>query len=206
MNLTTIDEIFRFAGSGLRGTVAVLREEPSRPRRRAALLLATLRGKQAAELGEQHGIWHLTVPCSGGTVAFRTQTREAAAPGGQHVSFGDRAALAALGTALKSDELFQTAFEEFATATVLNLARIGEEHGLHFELLDGLVPAERIPVLADKHSKPGQAGWVGVDVVDFATCLSNCEQGAKPWEVWVHAYCLVKCGIKSGTAGGPLFK
>jgi hypothetical protein len=35
--------------------------------------------------------------------------------------------------------------------------------------------------------------------------MKDCEDDAEIWEVWVHAYCLVKCGIKCGTGGGKLF-
>jgi hypothetical protein len=135
------------------------------------------------------------------------------APGGKRIGFDEGEALAALQRDLAGDDLFQNAFLGFATAVVVNLARIEGERSLHFDLLDGVAAGpeghrrlERIPVLADKSAKGDKGGWVGVDVEDFVSCMSNCEDGAEPWEVWVHAYCLVKCGIKAGTGGGPLFK
>jgi hypothetical protein len=70
---------------------------------------------------------------------------------------------------------------------------------LHHNLSLGALPAQH-------KDKPGTAGWIGVHVGDFLECMSDCEKGAKLWEVWVHGYCVVKCAIRSGTAGGPIFK
>jgi hypothetical protein len=213
----TITQISDFEGThDFHGTIAVLGGDSSTPTPTAHLVLAQSgSGVSRVELGVRHGIWHLSVPSSDGAVVFRRQTREVETllPR-RSIPFADHEALKALNERFRKNEPFQSAFLDFARAAVLNLSRLEAERGWHFPLLDEVARPDRAghrdlsPVkwLADKKDQPGEAAWVGIEVFDFTRCMSKCEDDADWWEVWVHAYCLVKCGIKSGTAGGPLFK
>jgi hypothetical protein len=209
VGITYIEEVVEFAGNnGLEGTIAVLRRDTSATPRRAILMQARHEGESGVvELGQRNGIWRLSVPSSAGAVVIRRQTEDVIVePRGWHIPFSDRQSLNAFSLTLRDDETFQCAFRDFARVVVLTLSQLEGERGLHFDVLDGVAPTGRtgrrelvsVPWLAGNRQSP-EAGWAGVDVADFATYMKRCEEEAHMWEVWVHAYCLVKCGIQSGT-------
>jgi len=213
MGLAAIDEVFSFSGAdGLAAaTAGILRGVPSGGRERAVLLTARTGESGGAELGQTAGVWSLAVPFRDGVARFRKQTREIILTGGERVGFDDSGSVGLLSATLRDDEVFQNSFFQLASHVTGAMAGVENERPVRFDLLDALSnPGSRLPgqapVFADKGKKPGKSGWVGVEVVDFITCMKDCEEDADPWEVWVHAYCLLKCGIKAGTGGGPLFQ
>jgi hypothetical protein len=167
-------------------------------------------GKFRPELAQRAGIFSLSLPSTTGqiivfpqlrTITVRHLKRE------RKITFDDHTAVRRLDSALRRDKTWLSRSRAFFVAAVAGMIELEITHGISFPLLDQVVESrEQFRMLAQRGGKkPGKAGWGGVELGCFIPCMEECEGDADWWEVWVHAECLVRCGIKCGTGGGPIF-
>lgn len=195
----------------LTGEVAIIGGAESDLAGEAVLISAHLgSGKFRAELVQRAAIFSLTFPSSKGHVAIQSQLRTVTVRYGnreRQLSFDDATRIKSLDRALRQDKTWVSGSREFFESVVATMVELETRQNLHFRLLDQVVESrdqfKQLGLRGGK--KPGKAGWGGVELGCFIPCMEECEAGADWWEVWVHAECLLRCGIKCGTGGGPIF-
>src|SRR5258708_30712825 len=197
---------------GLSGRVACLRSDDTAGAPEAVLVEARLRtGKASVELAQRSGVWELSIPAQRSRVLLRPQLRSIVIQTSKTrrtISMDRRSDLKALGARLRKDPVYVSRSFAFFVAVVQKMIELEIEHRIRFRVLDEVIESRttfRGAVLASGSKKPGHAGWGGVEVPSFVECMLDCEKDVDWWEVWMRAYCLVHCGIKSGTGGGALY-
>ncbi len=167
-------------------------------------------GASAVVFDSRNGVWEITIPSSRHSLVLRPQARQISLrkPGREDVvSFDDKKAIASISKRVAKDAFIRRRSLEFFVAMGRAMIAAEKAHRIRFPMLGERTGRNhrgtvRDFVEIDDSELP--EGWVGVDLPCFIPCMERCEKDVEFWEIWMHAYCLIKCAIQCGTGGRPI--